>query len=96
MIVCCDFHRTEQGLWQCRFCGFLVPAHPERPKRVCAEEMGLGDYTERMLERVGVTQDRYTKAKSLFGLAPTCGCSERKEWLNAVGAWLSSISGQSQ
>jgi hypothetical protein len=48
----------------------------------------LGDYTEQLLSSLGVTKDRYSAAKELFGLAPTCDCQVRKEWLNKVGAWL--------
>lgn len=47
----------------------------------------LGDTVENMLKSVGVTEDRYKEAKSLFGLPPTCGCSKRKEWLNKVSDW---------
>lgn len=47
----------------------------------------LGDYTERLLSSIGVTQDRYKAAKELFGLAPTCNCDKRKAWLNRVGEW---------
>jgi hypothetical protein len=50
--------------------------------------LGLGDYTEQLLSSIGVTKDRYAAAKELFGLAPTCNCETRKEWLNKVGAWL--------
>lgn len=48
---------------------------------------GLGDWTERMLSSVGVTQERYVAAKEIFGLAPTCNCAKRKEWLNKVSDW---------
>lgn len=47
----------------------------------------LGDYTESLLQSVGITKERYIAAKQLFGLAPTCGCGERKEWLNRVSDW---------
>ncbi len=49
---------------------------------------GLGDYTEQLLSSIGVTKDRYRAAKELFGLAPTCNCESRQQWLNTVGAWL--------
>ena len=57
---------------------------PWRPPR-----NGLGDWTEALLKRAGVTQDRYKAAKEALGMAPTCNCAARKEWLNKVGAWLS-------
>ena len=47
----------------------------------------LGDITEGMLKRIGVTQDRYKAAKKLFGLSPSCNCKKRKEWLNRVSDW---------
>ena len=56
----------------------------ERPLR---KPMGLGDWTERVLQHVGVTEDRYKEAKELFGLTPTCNCPKRKEWLNKVSDW---------
>lgn len=46
---------------------------------------GLGDYTEKVLKSIGITEDKYKEAKKLFGMAPTCGCRKRKEWLNKVG-----------
>lgn len=51
------------------------------------KQVDLGDWTERQLARIGVTKDRYLAAKELFGLAPTCNCQQRKEWLNRVSAW---------
>ena len=44
-----------------------------------------------LLKRVGITEDRYQTAKQMFGLAPTCGCAERKEWLNRVTDWWRSL-----
>ncbi len=57
---------------------------------------GLGDHTERLLASVGITPERYKEAKRLFGLAPKCGCSGRKQKLNAADArmreWLNRVS----
>lgn len=58
-----------------------------------APQQRLGDWTERILAKVGITEDRYAAAKELFGLAPTCGCKERKEWLNKVSDWWRGQSG---
>jgi hypothetical protein len=52
-----------------------------------ANNVGLGDYTEQLLASLGVTKDRYIAAKEMFGLAPTCGCNDRKSWLNKVSEW---------
>ncbi len=49
---------------------------------------GLGDYTERMLESIGITKERYAEVKEKFGFAPTCNCNGRKEWLNKVGRYF--------
>lgn len=51
----------------------------------------LGDWTEKQLKRIGVTEDRYKAAKELFGFAPSCDCTRRKKWLNDVSAWWSKI-----
>lgn len=48
----------------------------------------MGDYTERLLGTVGITEDLYKAAKESLGLAPTCNCKARKEWLNRAGAWM--------
>ena len=47
--------------------------------------LGLGDWAEKKLSAMGITQDRYIEIKKKFGLPPTCGCNKRKEWLNKVG-----------
>lgn len=52
------------------------------------KKMGLGDWTERALKKLGVTKERYKAAKEKFGLMPMCHCKERKEWLNKVGRWV--------
>lgn len=48
----------------------------------------LGDHTEQLLQRVGITKERYVAAKAFLGLAPTCGCDDRKVWLNKASKWL--------
>lgn len=52
-----------------------------------APQPGLGDWTERQLKKLGVAQDRYKAAKEYAGLAPTCSCEARKQWLNKVSEW---------
>jgi hypothetical protein len=66
------------------------PAPPPTPKPV-RQRLPLGDYTERMLSSVGVTPERYAAAKAALGMAPTCNCHKRKEWLNRAGEWLASL-----
>ena len=74
---------------RCIQCG--VTRRGERGRRCDAVPLdispGLGDYTESLLKSIGITQARYVAAKQLFGLAPTCGCDARKEWLNRVSDW---------
>ena len=65
-----------------------VPAASEQA--TTARTLGLGDWTEQLLSSVGVTKERYIEAKERFGLAPTCGCADRQEWLNRVGRWVTS------
>lgn len=49
---------------------------------------GLGDYTEQLLSGIGITKDLWLEVKEKHGLAPTCDCDLRKEWLNKVGAYF--------
>jgi len=49
---------------------------------------GLGDYAERIMKSVGITEDRYAEIKEKFGLPATCNCKARKKWLNAVGQYI--------
>ena len=58
-----------------------------------SEQPGLGDYTESLLQSVGITKERYVAAKEMFGLAPTCNCDSRRDWLNRVSDWWRSLSG---
>lgn len=48
---------------------------------------GLGDWTERMLKKIGVTEERWGEAKAIVGLDPGCDCQTRKAWLNKVSDW---------
>ena len=49
---------------------------------------GLGDYAERMMKSLGITEDRYAEIKEKFGLPATCNCTARRNWLNAVGKYI--------
>jgi hypothetical protein len=51
---------------------------------------GLGDYTERLLQSIGITEERYKDIKQRFGLASSCNCEARKLWLNNVTNYLRS------
>lgn len=49
-------------------------------------EQGLGDKVERALTAVGITKQRVTR-----WVGRECGCEERKERLNRLGAWAENI-----
>lgn len=44
---------------------------------------GLGDVVESVLNKFGITQERY---KQWFHLEE-CDCTKRKEWLNKLFSW---------
>jgi hypothetical protein len=68
--------------------------HPPQADQLMRVRDGLGDYTERLLKKLGITPERYVAAKEFAGLAPTCNCAARKQWLNKVGEWWVSVSAQ--
>lgn len=97
MTTPCQFPDGREGT-ACEVCGYALKRNYERPpKRQCGiarhPEPGLGDYTERLLSSIGVTQERYVEAKAMFGLAASCDCAARKEWLNRVSRWWRGQSG---
>jgi hypothetical protein len=47
---------------------------------------GLGDKIETALSLVGITSERIERY-----LGAPCGCQERKEKLNALGAWATRV-----
>jgi len=65
----------------CVRCGYK--ASSLKVKRMCPSA-GLGDAVESVLETVGITKDRVSKAASIVGVKD-CGCKKRQEWLNEVG-----------
>jgi hypothetical protein len=46
---------------------------------------GLGDHVAAVLHRVGLTKQRYVRAKLAIGLRGKCGCSKRQQQLNGMG-----------
>lgn len=71
----------------CAACPFFAepkvePAPPKRQRRA------LGDWVEDMLNKVGVTEDRYLTAKAFLTKRRKdevkCRCRLRKMWLNKV------------
>ena len=49
------------------------------------KKLPLGDAIELGLASLGITPESYVEFKEKFGLPPTCGCAERKRWLNKFG-----------
>jgi hypothetical protein len=47
--------------------------------------LGLGDMVAAGLHKIGLTPDRYRRAKAAIGLKPKCRCPERQARLNALG-----------
>lgn len=45
--------------------------------------VGLGDVVENVLNKFGITEERF---KEWFNLQE-CGCSRRKAWLNRLFSW---------
>lgn len=86
----------------CVQCGQPLPAgHRRTCQRGPRQESPpppekLGDWTERQLKRIGVTEDRYKEAKERFGLDPNCACPQRKAWLNSVSDWWRGVSAEDQ
>ncbi len=51
--------------------------------RVKFQTSGLGNVVESVLNKFGITQERY---KQWFNLEE-CNCTKRKEWLNNFFSW---------
>ena len=51
--------------------------------RVKFQTRGLGNVVESVLNKFGITQERY---KQWFNLQE-CNCTKRKEWLNNFFSW---------
>ena len=90
----CEWPALTKGS-RCVRCGVMLRRdYAAQPVSACKGQQvaiaavpGLGDQVESLLASVGVTKERYAKAKELFGLPPTCGCESRKLYLNRVSEW---------
>lgn len=65
----------------CKRCG-AATRYPTLPRNCYP---GLGDIVAAGLSSVGITKERAAAVARAVGLED-CGCSERQEWLNRVGA----------
>lgn len=50
---------------------------------ITEDTKGLGDVVEEVLNKFGITEERF---KSWFNLKE-CGCTKRKKWLNGLFSW---------
>ena len=48
-------------------------------------QRGFGDLAGEFFASLGITEDRYKSVKVALQFDPTCGCAERKKWLNEFG-----------
>ena len=71
---------------RCEVCGVTYPVSAASGKAVCRGNR-QGDLVERLLQSIGVTEEKYKEAKQLFGLPASCNCAGRKQWLNKVSDW---------
>jgi len=52
-------------------------------------DLGLGDYVEQVLTKIGVTKERWEAAVNVFSEEhKTCNCSKRKKFFNWIGGHL--------
>lgn len=65
---------------RCRVCGARVSA-PHVRRNCGTPPPGLGDYVANALSAVGITKERVSAA-----VGRPCGCGERQETLNDIGA----------
>ena len=49
---------------------------------------GLGELAGEFFASLGITEERYKAVKVKLHLDPTCGCADRRRWLNEMGARL--------
>ena len=88
----CQWHQRGAE-FVCLQCGIVrqQPAMRICPsdKLATREKPKLGDRTEAMLKKMGITEARWIEAKSLFGLLPAggCNCGARKAYLNKLSEW---------
>lgn len=47
------------------------------------DTVGLGDVVENVLQKLGITEERF---KAWFSLKE-CNCTKRKKWLNGLFSW---------
>jgi len=84
----CQFPNPYQGT-RCTQCGYPIPWDcPDIPKMICGSGQHklqpAGNRLSNLLKTIGITPVSYRNFKMKIGLAPTCGCKERKGLLNKL------------
>ena len=74
----------SKGGYQCETCGRWFA---EDEQHYC-ESWALGDSFEEVLQKLGITQERWLALKALVQDDPKCNCEARKQWLNQTSAAL--------
>jgi hypothetical protein len=79
-------------MWTCASCGARARVPINTPRIYChcgyvqeGVTLGLGDMLAAGLHKVGITRQRYVRAKRAVGLKPKCGCGRRQRKLNELG-----------
>jgi hypothetical protein len=60
----------------------------DRPQIAPQPAPGLGDLAGDFFASLGITEERYKSVKVMLHLDPSCGCADRRKWLNEVGRQL--------
>ena len=66
--------------------GTTVKKIPWHGAGVVTDVLRLGDHAEKAFATVGITKERVEK-----WIGGKCGCEERKQKLNRIGAWVASV-----
>ena len=84
----CDWQEKNDA-YVCRVCGVVRSVRVVRNCREGPqpEEHLLGDRIEKLLGRLGITQEHYMDVKKKLGMKELCKCGHRKNLLNLVSKY---------
>jgi hypothetical protein len=82
--------------WKCPICGLQFGVHISTTRIECfcgyvqlnGVYPGMGDMVAIAFLKVGITKERYAKAKSILGYDSSCDCLKRQQSLNEFGKKL--------
>lgn len=88
----------DANAWRCSRCGFrdvdTAGSFPDRIHRPCpavteeerkASALPIGDAVASVLDRAGITKERWSEALKAVGFSGICKCPERQAKLNELG-----------